>query len=159
MSKKIFHGLHTQNFPCGEYGRLTCLSRLLAKKAQFLGCNADLLGLDDYVEEFRDENLKVCGPNETLYLIHTSYANMEKWFEKQCILKTPCVFTKYYKTVEKRGSKTPQIHIKLEASVDHLKSELNYDLQSLICEVGGALGLTLGLSGLSLIQNIFRILN
>jgi hypothetical protein len=46
----------------------------------------------------------------------------------------------------------------LDPIVEYNIDSINYDLQSMIGEVGGTLGLTLGLSGLSLVQMVFYLI-
>ena len=44
----------------------------------------------------------------------------------------------------------------MQMEVEHHETYVNYDFQSLVGEVGGVLGLTLGLSGLSMIDNFTK---
>ena len=91
---------------------------------------------------------------------------LEEFRDENCPSVIPCYFEQFFAKTEEITLKdneswyASQVLIKFEHSpsvVEHVKESISYDLQSLISEVGGNLGLTLGLSGMSMIGLVTKI--
>ena len=73
----------------------------------------------------------------------------------------PCYFEKYSAKIEESESHDnhPIVEIEFcEKNVEQFIESINYNLQNLISEIGGNLGLTLGLSGMSFIEKAYELL-
>ena len=70
---------------------------------------------------------------------------------EECKIEQACRQSKYFLNMATYDSNQTQVNILFEDKVvEYNIAFLSYDLQSLISEIGGTLGLTLGFSGLSL---------
>ena len=100
------------------------------------------------------ENRRVKHCNNTL-----SLDALKKWKEPRpnecpnhaCV--EPCHQTKYDMEIITYDNNQSVIYVRYQNPVvEYRISYVNYDLQSWISEIGGTIGLTLGISGLSLVE-------
>ncbi len=81
---------------------------------------------------------------------------MEHWeLDKVCPNRKQCLTTMYsldFSIAKHNNENTTEILMKLATPVMHVEDVKSYDAQSLIGEVGGTLGLTLGLSAKSAVD-------
>ena len=103
-----------------------------------------------HLKSIFDRKLPVCSEGNILRAlqIRQNYSNANFW--------QTCIKTKFAEMLQKfapvnAGSTTITISFQ-DPEVEFYGTYVNYDLQSLVGEIGGVLGLTLGASGFSLIQ-------
>ena len=76
-------------------------------------------------------------------------------------MNPPCITTKYSYSKDDYGDIRNRTVIEVsfqDMEVENHKTYLSYDFQSLIGEVGGTLGLTLGASAFSLIKSFSKLI-
>ena len=81
--------------------------------------------------------------------------------KERCKLSPPCITTKYAYSKADFVNSYNQTVIEVsfqDMEVENHKTYLSYDFQSLIGEVGGTLGLTLGASAFSLTKSFSKII-
>ena len=110
------------------------------------------------------EILPFCNSSQVLGAWQNINPRLIKLRDEHCFSVITCYFEKYSGKIEESKiisneteTEGSQVQIAFgEYHVEHVIESINYDLQSLISEVGGNLGLTLGLSGMSLIEYLSR---
>lgn len=144
----------TNSSPCGELNVKTCqeidaYQRIIAK----LNCKVPFLytgpHLEEYIPKFR--YLPDCESKkqliEALEIFMTN--------DEHCPGTKPCstiMFDMAVERFENDGFTLGIAYTNLE--VEHITTYISYDLQNLICELGGLLGMTLGFSGVSLAYHL-----
>ena len=93
---------------------------------------------------------------------------IEKEVEVNCVSREPCNYEKYDIVSEEFSQSNETLNEPKGAilqfqlagrTVEHRDSSLAYDMQSLISEIGGNLGLTLGISGMSLVDLFYAMIS
>ena len=154
--KKIIESISTRNNPCHKYPKQTCAYRVFYDLIiDTYGCetifvSSEFLGRD---------KAPICNMSVHALIMQNELQHANIWeFSKSCVSKQACIQTKYMMTIDKqetgRNVSTVQIQL-IDPIVEYNIDSISYDLQSLIGEVGGTLGLTLGLSGFSITELIF----
>lgn len=161
ISKKVIQLVSTKKEPCNQYPPRTCSDRLVYKQIyEKYKCELFLLKHGNHLDDLRQEKAPICNNSITLsYLSELQHGF--KGVLKECHNRQACNQTKYLLMKLAKNNKIGDTVIKvqyLDPIVEYNIDSINYDLQSMIGEVGGTLGLTLGLSGLSLVQMVFYLI-
>ncbi len=152
--KKFVDTVSTKESPCGEYPKQTCtfhhFNNLVFKS---YGCRTRFApqshDLSQNINPLCKESV-----DKTLIKNELQLDNIMK-FSVSCVNKRACKQAKYAMTMDKKPieKNVSEILIQLiDPIVEYDIDSISYDLQNLIGEIGGTLGLTLGLSGFSLID-------
>ena len=146
--KEIF-GLSTEKSPCASHFKKTCIEvqKYLKIQHQFR-CDPEFIYNGFHIQPYKryGNPCNILEMNEILDSIVKQ--NMEFG---ECKIEQACRQSKYFLNMATYDSNQTQVNILFEDKVvEYNIAFLSYDLQSLISEIGGTLGLTLGFSGLSL---------
>ena len=143
IKKKIIKGIHTQHSKCSQFSYKTCLEVFHQKRIESkYGCDATFLFNASHLQI---SNLTQCPKLVTLEILKEMLQSQEN--VSDCQIRQACHQTKYTINVEKNKSNTTFLGILYEDPVvEHHNAYRSYDGQSLLGEIGGTLGLTLGLS-------------
>ena len=156
IKKKHMKRVSTKNEPCQNQSFETCHE--IEKYRKILdkyGCQVRFLYSGRHLDELLDKNGTFC--NETI-----TRDILGEHFDVHCALLPQCEETKYAYTVAeyKNFGNYTGIEIRYQdIEVENHISYLNYNFQTLISEIGGTLGLTLGASALTIINNISCFVN
>ena len=164
MEKRNMKSVSTRKEPCGDYSKITCLNRVLYERmVENYNCDMSFLVNDTLLDNLRKPGIKYCTKNQLLSAYESTFegSKIGMILDEICLSHQPCVYETYSSRVEESflddENSSPQVKIEFSTSiVDRLVTDFAYDFQSLISEVGGALGLTLGLSGFSLIEAMYK---
>ena len=141
----------TKNSPCNKYPQYTCVMRNIYQhyvdkyncSIYFIKDGIDIHGEYDYC-------------NISIHVeFHENFNQMYEENLKSCPKAFGCIHKGYTLSVkrESRLNKFARIHVIFSNPiVEYVIEEVSYDLQSLIGEVGGTMGLTVGLSFLSIFE-------
>ena len=160
IKKKIVRGIHTEHSKCSRYSRKTCLEVYHQKRIEDkYRCDPTFLFNAGHLY---NSNLTQCQNSETLQILQELLESQEN--VSDCLIPQACNQTKYTWSVEQFEANTTQVGIMYDDPVvEHHNAYYSYDIQSLLGEIGGTLGLTLGLSLSSindyidlLLQSIFK---
>ena len=146
LSKKKISKVSTRDFPCGTHLEDTCYDiSVKTETAKNHNCYIPVLENRNWI---RDDNLKICDNNITIKVFDALF---KKESRLECPDIPPCEDTKIIiLNIEQGDAESSEISIKYgDPTVEIHASEISYDFQSMISEIGGTLGLTLGASGLS----------
>ena len=163
IQKKISKLVNTKHSPCGKYSQLACMEAIQFKQMAKYGCDQSFVVSDNFIDENRNiKNLPLCNLEEmkTFFFKINSEFNNTILLNGVCQAKISCQHTKYRLGTMRTDDIISDTKVTIayaESMVQHLDSSISYDLQSLISEVGGALGLTLGISGLSIYFDICNL--
>jgi hypothetical protein len=154
IKKKLIYRESTQILPCGEFSQRTCLDiQRNEEVAKRFNCKLPLLysgkHLDRYVSGY--SNLPQCQNKSTLLQALTFKASASVCQADVIACNRVKFSIVDTKKEHLNQEKLTVFGIRFEdIEVEHFISYISYDLQSLISELGGVLGMFLGLSGLSL---------
>ena len=146
--KEIF-GLSTEKSPCATYFKKTCIEvqKYLMIQQDFK-CNPKFIYSGFHIDPY-NRYKNPCNIDKMNQILD-SVIRQNMTFE-ECSIEQACRQTKYFLNLATYDSNQTKINILFEDKVvEYNIAFLSYDLQSLISEIGGTLGLTLGFSGLSL---------
>ena len=122
-------------------------------------CHIPFLNFGQHLDEFYKENMTFCDKKQTLLYFENAK------FQTNCQNGQVCQTFKYnyieniYDGYNENSKNETTIRFILQdPEVVHFHTEPNYDLQSLISEIGGVLGITLGASAFSLSIYLCRVL-
>lgn len=150
LNKKIISCEPTRQFPCDKYDLKTCNdvegNRAIIEK---LNCKLAILYSGRHLEQFIPgyENVPFCNDKVTkkgLKLYLAAYAKCKRAEPRACnSIKYSALKEEY----EGNPDGTAMLVIRYSNfEVEHYTSYIGYDEQSLVAELGGLLGMTLGLS-------------
>ena len=158
IRKKISTRESTRNMPCTHYEKKTCENIENNKLALYkFNCQIPMLYQGQHLNGLIPKNISICDDKtmgEVFKLISTK--------SSKCTQEKTCKMTRYtsvYKQQKEwRFSQEEQAILILFDSpeVEHYRTYISYDFLSLIGEVGGILGLTLGASALSLTEAVLQ---
>ena len=163
IKKRIKKSISTKSHPCSQFPRRTCQGKVFYEKIiENFQCqlNFALDGL--HLKSVRNDNagLPICTRNQALDIYRQVFQNST--LRHQCPKVQACSQISYslnlmqYDRVDNRSKITMTFQ---DPIVESTIESISYDLQSLISEVGGVLGLTLGLSGVSLTKLLSFVIN
>ena len=149
VRKKIVKNLPTRDEPCVTMNYVTCVSDSLAKKyAELHKCSVPFL--------YKNATFgTTCSKNITLNLIQDWKLAMKKDEFDQCLDLKQCNSVEF-NIVDKgtwKDSQGPVIRIELQSYiVESITDSYDYDFISIFSEIGGSLGILVGLSIMTLVE-------
>ena len=155
IQKQVNWRESTRKVPCVKYEQRTCQS-IENNKAIFekFGCSIPILYAGEHLDDFMPKDMSNCSHDTTLealdfYLTKTSNCSMTQTCENVRFKSTHKAEETWFenKTLLYVGFENPE--------VEYHHSYISYNLNSLIGEIGGLLGLTLGASALTLFESLF----
>ena len=163
LSKKVTQSVSTDKRKCQNYSQTTCILRNMYQ--HFLdsyGCEIVMNRYGPHLEDLRETRLKLCDISTHTIFVE-EFKNLSRKYESECPSRQPCQHVKYFitlfdKEIEDNSSSIIKIQLS-DAIVEYGIEEISYDLQSLIGEVGGTLGLTIGLSFLAISDWFFKFID
>ena len=162
LTKKMLERESTAHTPCGRFGMLSCIGREFVHLANEKNCSASFIYDNGAVDDLLiGRNFSHCSPDQIVAIADQWIASFDNLWNTKCLSKVPCKFTQYdYLDSKLKNDKNrSEYMLKLKPMVEHSKFYISYDFQSLVSEVGGALGLTIGLSFLSLFEKFNNIID
>ena len=151
MQKKEVKRVTTRSTPCVEYQQKACQEIETNEKiAKSFNCKIPFLNTGVHLNEIFHSNLPNCSDD----IIRNAW-KFDENIESYCTSTLVCESSRFSTTMRVYENYSAQTVIEFSYTtpeVEHHLSYINYDLQNLIGEIGGLLGITLGLSGLSIFQ-------
>ena len=152
LSKKVVNSISTRKSPCQKHAKTTCILRhvntFYNEKYQ-----CQIVFIKDYMD--MESMNQYC--NISVHLeFNQTYPELFMKYSTKCTSSQGCLQTNYIiDTSEdfniKHINDPSSIKISINKPiVEYYIEEISYDFQSLVGEVGGTLGLTVGLSFLSI---------
>ena len=159
LKKKINKRESTRKTPCVQYEYNTCQNiednQLILNKFH---CRIPILYSGQHLDDFFSEEVSECSHDVTVKAL-----NFILMKESKCKPTQTCEMTRFSKTytIEKNVEENKTlIWLAFEnPEVEHQNTYVSYDLLSLLAEIGGILGLTLGASTLTLLELLFQHLH
>ena len=156
IRKKISIRESTRSMPCTLYEEKTCQNiednKLILTN---FNCQIPILYHGHHLDHIIAKDVPECSHEETKSAFDLISAKTTK-----CTIQKTCNMTRYtsgYQIQEWGANNETGISIVFGTpEVERHNTYINYDLLSLVGEVGGILGLTLGLSGLSMTESMFQ---
>ena len=157
LKKKINRREPTRNVPCQQYEYHTCQNiednQMVLDKFQ---CHIPILYSGQHLDNFIPKDVRNCSHDEIkegLGLILSK--------ETKCVQTQTCEMTRFTSTYTVREDpKEMQIMIAFgNPEVLYHHTYISYDLISLVGEIGGIIGITLGASTLSFFDSLFQHLH
>ena len=167
FEKIRIHALSTDDYPCAtskNYSGQHC--RMLHMENEFIqrvGCRLPFMDQLMVKNENRIQ-ARICTLNEgnvSVTDFHKIWKELRSGEVKECPLIKRCerAVYKLYENFEQKEDNDSQLILRpLDSTVQYIKDDYAYDTQSFIGEVGGTLGLMLGLSFVSVFDFIDYIL-
>ena len=145
--KQVLSKPPTTHSPCVKYSRQMCNFKRMDNYLLGLKCQIPFFKIG---HNFIRENISYCDKKLYFDAIQT-WNNLNAL---DCPDQISCNYTNYFLEVEDiSGQKFATVIYEYKQHIiEYHTSYISYDIQSLISEVGGTLGLTLGLSGLSIVD-------
>ena len=156
LKKKTNRRESTRKVPCVQYEYNTCKNiednQLVLDKFQ---CRIPILYSGQHLDDFVSKDVLNCSHDVTVEALESIMKTESKC--KQTITCEMTRFTSTY-TVEEswKDNKTVIWVGFVNPEVEHHNTYVSYDLVSLVGEIGGILGLTLGASTLTLLELLFQ---
>ena len=160
LKKKINKRESTRKTPCVQYEYNTCQNiednQLILDKFH---CRIPILYSGQHLDDFFTEEVSVCNHDVTVKALDYILKKDSKCKPTQTCEMTR--FSKSYKIIEENGDENKTvIWLAFEnPEVEYQSTYISYDLLSLLAEIGGILGLTLGASTLTLLELFFQNLH
>ena len=153
LTKKILNSVSTRNDRCEALPQITCLMRLMYQEilARY-GCESYYVTNGTYLNDLKKPNVTFCNKSEHQDIRKNLYesgyfAQLHHSCTKACIQSMYSMLPQTF--MHPNSNSTVEI-VYGDPNVEVNKHTISYEIQSLIGEVGGTLGLTLGLSGFSI---------
>ena len=160
MRKKINKKESTRKSPCVEYEYNACQSiennELIFEK---FNCNIPILYSGQHLDNFIQKGASNCSYQVMLEALEF----ILKKENTNCVMAQTCENTRFPSKEKTRGTwleNKTLIYIAFEnPEVEFRHSYISYDLLSMIGEIGGLIGLTLGASVLTLLESFLKCLS
>ena len=164
FEKIKIHALSTDDYPCetsknysGQHCRMLYNEKAFIRK---VGCRLPFMEQLMTKDDNRTQS-RICTLNEgnvSVTDFFSIWKNLKNEEVDECPLIKRCqraVYKLYENFETKEGNDSSQLILKpLDSTVQYIKDDYAYDTQSFIGEVGGTLGLMLGLSFISIFDFI-----
>ena len=155
LRKKIIKRESTRIFPCAKYERKTCQSIVDNKSIlERFNCSIPILYSGQHLDTIIPKGTANCSSQVTLEALDSILKK-----ESTCTISQTCEstrFTKIQNVEETWVENKAMISVKFEnPEVEYHQSYISYDFISLVGEIGGILGITLGASALTLSESLF----
>ena len=155
LRKKIITRESTRKAPCVIYEPKTCQSIEDNKSIlERFHCSIPFLNSGQHLNDFIPKGTPDCGYQVTLEAL--DFISKK---ESNCAISRTCEntrFTSNYKVEETWFEDKTMIYVTFEnPEVEYHQSYISYDFISLVGEIGGILGITLGASVLTLFESVF----
>ena len=151
LTKKISEKVSTKRSPCGNFAQVTCGAREEHREAmEKYQCDTSFLSNGSFLDDLRQPNIPFCNISVLMDVLCKDRS-------AECVSAEPCYYETYkaHFIHEANTQNASQIKLKYERMmVDHVKEYISYDGQSLFSEIGGTMGLCLGISGRSLYESL-----
>ena len=156
LQKSVSERVNTSNNPCYDYSKSLCkemeFHRIVSEK---LDCKIPIMYSGTFLDHII-KNLKDCNDNETKMALEMVNIGAHCMGTELC--KSTMYYTKVISTDNFHLNPKMKIRLSFETNeVKHYNTYISYDLQSFISDVGGVLGLTLGISGISFIEYLLDL--
>ena len=155
IQKKISNRISTRKSPCVKYEYNTCQN---IKENKFVvdrfKCQIPILNFGQHLDNLIPNKMPNCSKNVTKTAI-----NLLMNQKSECTKSQTCENKRYALTHKWEKGETNKTRLLLSfenPEVEYLNTYISYDMLSLIAEVGGTLGLTLGASIITLLETIFQ---
>ena len=163
LKKRVIQSISTRKSPCNKFSKGTCIRRQIFR--HFAGqFNCKIISNSNglYLRDLDPEEIPYC--NET---IHKNFAKQYKDLltnaKKKCPGIQSCHRAKYDFDLReiylKNQNHTTLKIMMFDPIVEYSIDFISYDFQSLIGEIGGTLGLTIGLSFFSFAEWIIGLIH
>ena len=158
ITKKNLRRESTKRVPCKDHTTEACneienYKKIIDKHS----CHVPILYSGDHLNEIigRNKDLKSCNESITKSILEVYMK------DQPCELYPPCFTTRYTYNVQDYGNGSAGDKTVIKVLFQNLEVEsqltyVNYNIQSLIGEIGGILGLTLGASVFTLTEFISK---
>ena len=169
VRKRVIQSISTAKAPCNQYTRGACIQRYLFQHYKSIyGCKIVFNSNAQYLKDFNPQQTPYC--NVSVHLeFEEGFSKMQEYGIEKCPGIQSCLQARYSFDLREQNialtgingtNQNTLIKIALrdpivECNIDYI----SYDLQSLIGEVGGTLGLTIGLSFFSFAEWIIGLIN
>ena len=169
VRKRVIQSIPTSKTPCNQYTRRTCLRRILFQHYNSkYGCKIVFNSNAQYLKDFNPQQIPYC--NVSIHFeFEEGFSKIMEYAKEKCPGIQSCMQTRYSFDLREQNitltgikgrNKNTTIKIALrDPIVQYNIDYVSYDLQSLIGEIGGTLGLTIGLSFFSFAEWIIGIIN
>ena len=156
IGKKICRRAPTRKIPCTQLEYKTCQNiednQMVLDK---FNCRVPILNQGPHLDRIIPPNAPNCSDEVTKEVFDLILSKQSKCFRTQTCKMSR--FSSSYNTATSWIENKTLVYIAYKyPEVVYHNTYVSYDLLSLIGEVGGILGLTLGASGLSLIESLFQ---
>ena len=156
MTKSITRRENTKQNPCISHRKRTCQDIENTKSIiQKYKCKSPILNFGHHLDSLKINDLSNC--NESVVM--KSLKLYEK-IGRDCNVSLSCFSETYTTTTERKssGRNYTLLYLYMYPQVQLYNTFVSYDLLNLISEIGGLLGLTLGLSVVSCFEPIENII-
>ena len=169
IRKRVIQSISSSKAPCNEYTRRVCIQRYIFQHYNNkYGCKIVFNSNAQYLKDFNPQQIPYCNVS-----IHSEFdkgfSKMTEYGRDKCPGIQSCHQTRYSFDLREQNigltgmngtNENTIIRIALrDPIVEYNIDYISYDLQSLIGEVGGTLGLTIGLSFFSFAEWIIGLIN
>ena len=156
IRKKISKRESTRKVPCSQYEYITCQNiednKLVLDE---YNCHLPALYYGQHLDNLITEEVSICSDEKAKKAINLISSKISN-----CTRAPTCKMTRFTYTVKEMEPKvkdTNGVQIKFSnPEVVNYYTYISYDLPSLIGEVGGILGLTLGVSVLTFLETLLK---
>ena len=156
IGKKKIYREATRKYPCVRYYQGACQDmEAYEKLIQDFNCKISFLNFGQHLDEFFNRDLLEC--NQTV--VRNSIDLFAENKDTYCLPQPVCHKTKFSLSLreyeEDDGTNFSTFAISFQdPEIEHHNTRISYDIFSLIGEIGGVLGLTLGISAFSFVGSL-----
>ena len=154
ITKKLTFRENTRHEPCISHRKKTCQDiRNLKAIAEKYNCTSQLLNFGKHYEH--DKNMPYCNESSMIESLKL-YLDIEP----ECNISMSCLTETYTLTSKKHLNYSDEtlVDFFLFPEVQYFNTYVSYDMLSFVSEIGGILGLTLGISGIACFDLVLEII-